>query len=71
VGADPRRAAERIGAFLPSLPAAVRRYAQSEIYRHLHETGPGPYQGGAIDTALAAVGAALGEPAAPLKAAAE
>ena len=64
-------AAERIGAFLPSLPAAVRRYAQGEIYRHLHETGPGPYQGEAIDTALAAVGAALGQPREPLKAAAE
>ncbi|HEY1794726.1 MAG TPA: hydantoinase B/oxoprolinase family protein [Stellaceae bacterium] len=64
-------AAERIGGFLPTLPAAVRRYAQTEIYRRLHETGPGPYQGETIDAALAAVGAELGQRTEALKAAAE
>jgi N-methylhydantoinase B len=64
-------AAERIGGFLPSLPVAVRRYAQSEIYRRLHETGPGPYHGEAIDAAFDAVAAALGQNAESLKAAAE
>jgi hypothetical protein len=64
-------AAERIGAFLPTLPVAVRRYAQAEIYRRLHETGPGPYQGEAIEAALGAVAAALGQQAETLKAAAE
>jgi N-methylhydantoinase B len=64
-------AAERIGAFLPTLPVAVRRYAQAEIYRRLHEAGPGPYQGEAVDAALTAVGAALGQKTEPLKAAAE
>jgi N-methylhydantoinase B len=64
-------AAERIGGFLPSLPVAVRRYAQAEIYRRLHETGPGPYHGEAVEAALAAVGAALGQRTETLKAAAE
>jgi hypothetical protein len=64
-------AAERIGGFLPSLPVAVRRYAQAEIYRRLHETGPGPYQGEAVETALTAVVAALGQQVEALKAAAE
>jgi N-methylhydantoinase B len=63
-------AAERIAAWLPDLPVAVRRYAQGEAYRHLHQTGPGPYSTDAITTALAAIGAALGQPA-PLREAAE
>src|SRR3954447_17331428 len=46
-------AAERIAARLPSLPVAVRRYAQSEAYRHLHAADPGPYRNDAIDAALA------------------
>src|SRR5262249_35121563 len=32
-------AAERLAAWLPSLPVAVRRYAQAEVYRRLHESG--------------------------------
>src|SRR6185437_4622831 len=64
-------AAERIGGFLPSLPVAVRRYAQAAIYRRLHETGPGPYHGETIEEALAAVAGALGQPVESLKAAAE
>jgi N-methylhydantoinase B len=64
-------AAERIAAWLPSLPAAVRRYAQSEVYRQLHEAGPGPYRAEAIAAALATVDAALGQPTASIRAAAE
>jgi N-methylhydantoinase B len=64
-------AAERIAAWLPSLPVAVRRHAQGEAYRHLHGAGPGPYRAEAIAAALAAIGAALGEPATKLRPAAE
>jgi N-methylhydantoinase B len=64
-------AAERIAAWLPSLPVAVRRYAQAEAYRQLHETGPGPYRADAIAVALAAVDTALGQPTATTRAAAE
>jgi hypothetical protein len=42
------------------LPAAVRRYAQGEVYRHLHASGPGPYRAEAVAAALEAVDAALG-----------
>ena len=64
-------AAERIADWLPTLPVAVRRYAQAEAYRHLHETGPGPYRGDAIEAALAVVGAALGQQTAALQQAAQ
>ncbi len=64
-------AAQRIAAWLPGLPVAVRRYAQGEAYRHLHGAGPGPYRADAIAAALAAVGAALGDPGAALQQAAE
>ncbi|HEY8872599.1 MAG TPA: hypothetical protein VIM52_06185, partial [Stellaceae bacterium] len=64
-------AAERIAAWLPSLPVAVRRYAQGEAYRHLHAAGPGPYRAEAIAAAVTAVGAALGQPATELQHAAE
>src|SRR5579884_1628635 len=60
------RAAEAIAAFLPSLPAGVRRHAQSEFYRHLHRAGPGPYDDETIAAALAALAAAFGRPAAAL-----
>ncbi len=53
-------AAERIAAWLPGLPVAVRRYAQADVYRRLHETGPGPYKADAVAVALTEVGAALG-----------
>lgn len=66
-----RDAAERIAAWLPSLPVAVRRYAQAEAYRHLHAGGPGPYRADVIDAALAAVSAALGQQAMALREAAE
>jgi hypothetical protein len=49
----------------------VRRWAQGEIYRRLHESGPGPYGEAAIAAAIAAVGDALGQPAPGLRAAAE
>jgi N-methylhydantoinase B len=64
-------AAERIAAWLPSLPVAVRRYAQAEAYRHLHDIGPGPYRADAIGAALGSVNAALGQQNAALKEAAE
>ena len=64
-------AAERIAAWLPSLPVAVRRYAQATVYRQLHEAGPGPYRADAVAAALAAVGAALGQPEAALQQAAQ
>src|SRR5437762_4216532 len=64
-------AAERIAEWLPSLPVAVRRYAQAAAYRQLHEAGPGPYRADAIAAALATVGAALGQPAAVLQQAAQ
>jgi len=53
------------------LPVAVRRYAQAEAYRQLHETGPGPYRAEAIAAALATVDATLGHEPASLRAAAE
>jgi N-methylhydantoinase B len=64
-------AAERIAAWLPNLPAAVRRYAQAEAYRHLHASGPGPYRAETIAAALAAIDAALGQPAPALQQAAQ
>ncbi|MBV9586829.1 MAG: hydantoinase B/oxoprolinase family protein, partial [Alphaproteobacteria bacterium] len=64
-------AAERIADWLPTLPVAVRRYAQAEAYRHLHEGGPGPYRVDAIDAALAIVGAALGQQSTALQQAAQ
>jgi N-methylhydantoinase B len=64
-------AAEEIAAWLPELPAAVRRYAQGEVYCRLHAAGPGPYGPEAAAAAIAAVGAALGRPPEKLRAAAE
>jgi N-methylhydantoinase B len=48
-------AAERIAAWLPSLPAGVRRYAEGAAYRALHASGPGPYRKAAIEAAIASV----------------
>jgi N-methylhydantoinase B len=64
-------AAERIAAWLPTLPVAVRRYAQAEAYRHLHDSGPGPYRADAVRAALSGVEAALGRPAPALQEAAQ
>jgi hypothetical protein len=64
-------AAERIADWLPGLPVAARRHAQAAAYRHLHDTGPGPYRADAVAAALAAVGAALGHPASALQQAAQ
>ncbi|HUB15427.1 MAG TPA: hydantoinase B/oxoprolinase family protein [Acetobacteraceae bacterium] len=52
-------AAEQIAAWLPSLPLGVRRYAQGQVYRKLHETGAGPYGVALVNDVLANVGAAL------------
>lgn len=48
-------AASLIAAWLPSLPAGVRRYAQSRVYRFLHDTGPGPYDEASVRRSLADV----------------
>jgi N-methylhydantoinase B len=53
---------KRIAAWLPRLPAGVRRYAQSQVYRHLHALGPGPYAEHAIASAISKVARALGCP---------
>ncbi len=53
-------AAERIAAWLPSLPAGVRRYAQAHTYQRLHATGPGPYGAAEVDAVIAAIDAELG-----------
>ena len=43
----------------------------ADAYRRLHQAGPGPYRADAIGAALAAVGAALGQPATGLREAGE
>jgi N-methylhydantoinase B len=48
-------AAELIAAWLPSLPLGVRRYAQGQVYRRLHELGPGPYEAPLVDDILSSV----------------
>ncbi|MDA8049255.1 MAG: hydantoinase B/oxoprolinase family protein [Rhodospirillales bacterium] len=52
-------AAERISAWLPTLPAGVRRFAEGAVYRALHAGGPGPYEGAAIEAAIAEVAEAI------------
>lgn len=52
-------AAARIAAWLPSLPAGVRRYAQASVYRRLHAAGPGPYRADEVSAVLATLGAEL------------
>jgi N-methylhydantoinase B len=52
-------AAASIAAWLPSLPAGVRRYAQSHAYQRLHAAGPGPYSTTQIAVALASIDADL------------
>ena len=65
------RAAELIAGWLPTLPASAWRYAQAAVYRHLHNTGSGPYAADAITSAFAKVGNALGQPIEKLQEAAE
>ena len=48
-------AAELIAAWLPSLPLGVRRYAQGQVYRRLHELGPGPYDAPLVDDILSSM----------------
>jgi N-methylhydantoinase B len=45
---------------LPGMPAGLRRYAQAQVYRRLHETDPGPYDAPAVERVLADVAAELG-----------
>ena len=46
-------AADRIAAWLPSLPVGVRRYAQAHAYQALHASGPGPYGDDEVTRCLA------------------
>jgi N-methylhydantoinase B len=50
-------AAALIADWLPGLPVGVRRYAQTRVYRHLHETGPGPYAAPLVNDVLATLAA--------------
>ena len=50
-------AADRIAAWLPSLPVGVRRYAQAHAYQALHASGPGPYGDDEISGVLGLLGA--------------
>jgi N-methylhydantoinase B len=52
-------AATLIADWLPRLPAGVQRYAQAQVYRRLHETGPGPYNAASIRPILAELGGKL------------
>jgi len=52
-------AAARIAAWLPAVPASLRRHAQTATYRILHAAGPGPYDSDAVGLAIAAVRAEL------------
>jgi N-methylhydantoinase B len=52
-------AAELIADWLPSLPLGVQRYAQARVYRHLHESGPGPYDAAVVNDILAGLAAEL------------
>jgi N-methylhydantoinase B len=55
-------AAELIAAWMPSLPAGVRRYAQARVYRYLHEAGPGPYDAVAVQPILQRLETELSSP---------
>jgi N-methylhydantoinase B len=48
-------AADRIAAWLVSIPVGVRRYAQAHAYQRLHASGCGPYQADEITTLLNAL----------------
>ena len=45
-------AAELVATWLPTLPAGVRRHAQAQVYRDLHQSGPGPYAATRVSRAL-------------------
>jgi N-methylhydantoinase B len=49
-------AADRIAAWLPSLPVGVRRYAQAHAYQALHARGAGPYDDDEISAVLGTLG---------------
>ncbi len=52
-------AADRIAAWLPSLPVGVRRYAQAHAYQRLHAGGSGPYEADSIAMVLGTISAEL------------
>jgi N-methylhydantoinase B len=45
---------------LPGISAGLRRHVQAQVYRRLHETGPGPYHAPDVERVLADVAAELG-----------
>jgi N-methylhydantoinase B len=49
-----------IADWLPCLPLGVRRYAQARVYRHLHESGPGPYDAPLVNDILTGLAVELG-----------
>jgi N-methylhydantoinase B len=49
----------RIAEWLPTLPAGVRRYAQSHVYQRLHAIGPGPYVARQIAGVIAEINLSL------------
>ena len=53
-------AAGLVADWLPSLPVGMRRYAQSQVYRQLHDGGPGPYDEACVQGVLADIAAKLG-----------
>ena len=53
-------AAPLIAEWLPSLPVGVRRYAQAQLYRMLHESGAGPYAAPLVRRMIASLAAKLG-----------
>jgi N-methylhydantoinase B len=52
-------AAGLIADWLPAMPPGLRRYAQAQVYRRLHETDPGPYDAPAVERVVADVAAEL------------
>jgi N-methylhydantoinase B len=52
-------AASLIADWLPTLPTGVRRYAQAQAYRRLHETGPGPFDTQTVQNILSKVATGL------------
>jgi N-methylhydantoinase B len=52
-------ASERIAAWLPTLSAGVRRYAQAHVYQRLHDAGAGPYAAEQVDAVIGMIDAEL------------
>jgi N-methylhydantoinase B len=52
-------AAGLVADWLTGLALGVRRYAQAQVYRHLHESGPGPYDAPSVQAILSKVAVQL------------